>query len=219
MNFDAIPNDLPQYALFVSNLNYKMEEGELRALFEQTGEVLSAKLFTGSDGRRNGMGIVNYKHKMPAVEALQRFGNTQCNGRTLHVEWGKDIAQRFLSGYRPSRGHDRDGQGRRVMRGWQDFRNEGPPGAMPPYGNFRGPWGGAAFPGMPPFQGMPAAMPPGPGGQPPQYVQPGAYPGPGVQMPPSPAQNPGMPPPDYGAMYYMPQPGYQYGQNMGAPMK
>ena len=92
---DNIPDNLPHYPVFVSNLTYSTGEDELRALFSQVPGFLSVRLFTKSDGKRNGMGIVNYKTKQAGYDAIARFANSQFNGRTLRVEWGRELTDKY----------------------------------------------------------------------------------------------------------------------------
>lgn len=169
---DNIPDNLPHYPVFVSNLTYSTGEDELRALFSQVPGFLSVRLFTKSDGKRNGMGIVNYKTKQSGYDAITRFANTQFNGRTLRVEWGRELTDKYDAPNPP-----------RTPRGAP------PPPPPPPE------WGGYQYPyppQYPPYQ-YPGQYeyqyPPYPG----QYQQqPGGYYGyqgyqPPPPMPPSPA--------------------------------
>jgi RNA recognition motif-containing protein len=170
-NFASIPEDLPQYPIYVSNLNYSMEEHELRALFAQTGDIRSARIFTGPNQRKTGSAIVNYRNKASAVRAMRKFNEMFLNGRTIFTEWGKDIAEKYLTPHAPPirRSADRAPQ---------------PPHASIPYP-----------PLPPPHYPPPPSYPAPPQGLPPYSPLPPGYPG---QYPFYPFP---FPPPGYPAQY------------------
>lgn len=72
--------------LFVRNLSYNTTEGELSNLFEQHGQVVSAKIPTDRDtGRPRGFGFVEMATIESAETAIRTLDNTQLNGRTMYV--------------------------------------------------------------------------------------------------------------------------------------
>ena len=65
--------------IFVASLNFRTEEHDLRELFEEYGEVISAKIITDRDtGRSKGFGFVEMENEedgMKAIEELKRSRN------------------------------------------------------------------------------------------------------------------------------------------------
>jgi hypothetical protein len=185
--FSAIPEDLPEYPIYIWNLSYKLEDEDLRALFGRTGDIASCQMFRAPTGRKTGAAIVNYRHKSGAVRAIHEFGEMYLHGRTMHLEWGKDIAAKYLDEHKAPAAHKRPPKA-------LPFR--APPG-FPPQGQFAPP-----PPYLPPAYAAPAYAPPAGaydpawyGGAPPAY---GAYGG-APYAPPYPAPFPAYPPPPYGA--------------------
>ena len=70
--------------IFVGNLPFSATEDEVRALFEQFGDVESVNLVTDREtGRPRGFGFVEMSSG--ADEAIQAIDKTQLGGRTLNV--------------------------------------------------------------------------------------------------------------------------------------
>jgi len=71
--------------IFVSNINYATKDYQLQELFEEFGEVTSAKIITDRDtGRSKGFGFVEMgdAEGQQAVEALNQ---KELNGKVLNV--------------------------------------------------------------------------------------------------------------------------------------
>jgi len=84
--------------LFVANLNYRIEQDELRALFEQYGEVSSMKIVTDRDtGRSKGFGFVDMPDENEAQEAIAALNGMNYAERKLVV---KEAEERKPSGPR-----------------------------------------------------------------------------------------------------------------------
>jgi RNA recognition motif-containing protein len=184
-SFASIPEDLAQYPIYVSNLSYTMEEHELKALFAQTGEILSARVFTGPSQRKTGSAIVNYRSKASAVRAMRKFNEMFLNGRTIYTEWGKDIAEKYLTPQAPP-----------IRRSAE--RTPQPPHVPSPYPPLLQP-----PPQYPPAPQPPPQYPPASQG-PPHYP---SAPQPPAQYPPPPQGYPGQYP-YYPYPYPPPPPGY-----------
>jgi RNA recognition motif-containing protein len=163
--FDAIPEDLPQYPVYICNLPYNIDESEFRSMFAEAGEIITSRLFANPGGRKTGSAIVNYRHKASAVRAFRKFHDFPLNGRTLHLEWGKDVSEKYLHELPPSR-----------RASYREPPREPDPPPMP------------AYPQYQPYDFFAYAYPPAAPPYPPAYPPP--YPGP---MPPYPAAP--MPPP------------------------
>ena len=72
--------------IYVGNLSYQSTESELRELFEQHGEVASAKIITDRDtGRSRGFGFVEMASEAEAEEAIKQLNGADFGGRTLVV--------------------------------------------------------------------------------------------------------------------------------------
>ncbi|KIX13664.1 RNA recognition motif domain-containing protein [Dethiosulfatarculus sandiegensis] len=71
--------------IYVGNLSYSSTDEDLRAAFEQYGEVLSARVITDRDtGRSRGFGFVEMDEGA-ADEAIQAMNGSELQGRALRV--------------------------------------------------------------------------------------------------------------------------------------
>ena len=76
--------------IFISNLNYTTVEQELTALFENYGEVVSAKIITDREsGRSKGFGFVEMANQEDAQKAIAGLNQTDYKSRTLNVAEAK----------------------------------------------------------------------------------------------------------------------------------
>ena len=72
--------------LFVGNMHFATTEGELRALFEQFGEVTRLQVMTDRDtGRSRGFAFVDMADDQAAAKAIAALNGKEVNGRTLNV--------------------------------------------------------------------------------------------------------------------------------------
>ncbi len=72
--------------IFVSNLNFKMTEDQLREEFEKYGDVSSAKIIKDRDsGRSKGFGFVEMPETEDANEAIKELNGAEINGRAIVV--------------------------------------------------------------------------------------------------------------------------------------
>jgi RNA recognition motif-containing protein len=72
--------------LFVSNISKKANEEALRLLFEEFGEVSSAKIITDKFTRESrGFGFVEMNNDADAKVAIQQLSNAEFFGRSLSV--------------------------------------------------------------------------------------------------------------------------------------
>ena len=72
-------------SLFVGNLSWKVKSEDLGALFEQFGDVKSARVLTDREtGRSRGFGFVEME-EANANEALAKLNGTSFQGRDLRV--------------------------------------------------------------------------------------------------------------------------------------
>jgi RNA recognition motif-containing protein len=100
--------------LYVGNLPYSTAENDLRALFEQVGEVAEATVITDREtGRSKGFGFVEMATEEAAQEAIRRFNGYEINNRPLTVNEARPREERSGGGGYGGgrRGGDRDRRG------------------------------------------------------------------------------------------------------------
>ena len=70
--------------IFISNLNYNTVEPELQALFENYGEVESAKIITDREtGRSRGFGFVEMPNNDEALKAIEELNQREFKQKVL----------------------------------------------------------------------------------------------------------------------------------------
>jgi cold-inducible RNA-binding protein len=75
-----------QNKLFVRNLSFGCADGDLKELFTQYGEVISAKVVVDRDtGRGRGFGFVEMSQQQEAEAAIRGLEGTEFGGRTIYV--------------------------------------------------------------------------------------------------------------------------------------
>lgn len=73
--------------LFVSNIDYKITEDELKALFEQYGEVKSLIILKDmEDQKPKGYGFVEMNSNYEGQKAILRLNKRKINDRPLSVQ-------------------------------------------------------------------------------------------------------------------------------------
>jgi RNA recognition motif-containing protein len=72
--------------IYISNLSFKVEDGDLRQLFEEYGEVSSAKVITDRyTGRSRGFGFVEMPDNEAAQKAIDELNQAEYDGKTINV--------------------------------------------------------------------------------------------------------------------------------------
>ncbi len=72
--------------IYVGSLNFKMQESELKEIFEEYGEVTSARIITDKySGRSKGFGFVEMPDETDAKRAIKELNGTEVGGRTIVV--------------------------------------------------------------------------------------------------------------------------------------
>ncbi len=72
--------------LFVSSIAYKTNDDDLKAFFEQVGEVESAKIIMDREsGRSKGFGFVEFVNEDDNQKAIDQLNGKELDGRTLNV--------------------------------------------------------------------------------------------------------------------------------------
>jgi len=79
-----------QTNLFVRNISYRANNEDLQALFEQVGEVTSAKIIFDKETRRSkGFGFVEMAKAEDAEKAIQQLNGADLMGREISVQPAK----------------------------------------------------------------------------------------------------------------------------------
>ncbi|MDR9397685.1 RNA-binding protein [Salibacter sp.] len=81
--------------IFVANLNFKLQEDELLDLFENFGEVSSAKIIIDREtGRSKGFGFVEMDNDDEANSAIADLNGQEVHGREMVVKQAEDRPRR-----------------------------------------------------------------------------------------------------------------------------
>jgi RNA recognition motif-containing protein len=81
--------------IFVGNLSFGTTDDGLRQLFEQYGEVTSAKVITSRDtGRSRGFGFVEMSNDGEGRAAIEGLDSTEFEGRPLRVSEARSQGER-----------------------------------------------------------------------------------------------------------------------------
>ena len=85
--------------LYVGNLPYSVTEAQIRALFEQVGEITEVALIMDREtGRPKGFGFVEMATEQAAQEAIQRFNGYSFEDRNLTVNEARPREERSGGG-------------------------------------------------------------------------------------------------------------------------
>jgi len=88
-----------QKKLFVGGLSYNTDVEEIRELFVQAGEVISANIIKDKfTNQSRGFGFVEMATEAQAVEAIKMFNGKELGGRNLVVNESKPQEKRNFSG-------------------------------------------------------------------------------------------------------------------------
>jgi len=72
--------------IFISNLNFKVGDSDLQQLFEEYGEVSSAKVVTDRyTGRSRGFGFVEMPDNEVAQRAISELNQVEFDGKVITV--------------------------------------------------------------------------------------------------------------------------------------
>ncbi|MCP3929355.1 MAG: RNA-binding protein [Bacteroidetes bacterium] len=73
--------------IFVAKMNFNTQEDDLRQLFEEYGEVSSAKIISDKfTGRSKGFGFVEMPNDEEGTNAINDLNDTDFDGRTIVVK-------------------------------------------------------------------------------------------------------------------------------------
>ncbi len=72
--------------IYVGNLHYDVTGEELKEIFEEYGEVETAKVITDKySGRSKGFGFVEMKNDNEALKSIDELNGTDIKGRNIKV--------------------------------------------------------------------------------------------------------------------------------------
>ncbi|KAI9838371.1 MAG: Protein phosphatase PP2A regulatory subunit B [Sarea resinae] len=71
--------------IYVKNIDSEVTDEEFRELFERYGDITSASIARGDDGKSRGFGFVNFINHENASEAVRALNDTDFKGQNLYV--------------------------------------------------------------------------------------------------------------------------------------
>lgn len=73
--------------IFVANLNFHLKVDNLQKLFEEYGEVISAKIIKDKQtGKSKGFGFIEMPNEEDALRAIEELNGTEIEGRPIVVK-------------------------------------------------------------------------------------------------------------------------------------
>ena len=93
--------------IYVGSLHFKMNEAELKELFEEYGEVASAKIiFDKYSGKSKGFGFVEMPNDAEAKKAIEELNGSEVSGRNIIVNESieRSESKNFIGGDGDRRG-------------------------------------------------------------------------------------------------------------------
>ncbi|MDX9811840.1 MAG: RNA-binding protein [Bacteroidales bacterium] len=94
--------------IYVGSLHFKMSEAELKELFEEYGEVASAKIIIDKySGKSKGFGFVEMPNESEARKAISELNGAEVSGRHIIVNESIERPERRSN----FRGGDNDRRG------------------------------------------------------------------------------------------------------------
>ncbi|MFL2570761.1 MAG: RNA recognition motif domain-containing protein [Parvicellaceae bacterium] len=76
--------------IYVGNLNYKVQEEDVKDVFETYGDVTSVKLISDRvTGRAKGFGFVEMSNDQEALDAIENLDGSQLMEREMRVNQAK----------------------------------------------------------------------------------------------------------------------------------
>ena len=81
--------------LYVGNLPFSATDESLMQMFQQAGQVESARVITDRDtGRKKGFGFVEMSTEQEAADAITKFNGADFEGRSVTVNEARPMAPR-----------------------------------------------------------------------------------------------------------------------------
>jgi RNA recognition motif-containing protein len=100
--------------IFISNLSFRIDDQDLRQLFEEYGDIASAKVIMDRDtGKSRGFGFVEMPNDESAKKAIEELDRAEYDGKVISVSIAKPKTEnkgRSNGGgnFRDRGGRDRD---------------------------------------------------------------------------------------------------------------
>ncbi|HHX32006.1 MAG TPA: RNA-binding protein [Bacteroidales bacterium] len=92
--------------IFVAGLSYQITDADLKELFEEYGEVSSAKIISDRETRRSkGYGFVEMVAEEDGQRAIEELNDAEYDGRTLSVSVARPRTERPAGGNRGGYGN------------------------------------------------------------------------------------------------------------------
>lgn len=86
--------------IFISNLSFRVNDDDLAQLFEEYGQVSSAKVITDkATGRSRGFGFVEMANNEEATRAIEELNQVEYDGRTISVSEAKPREEKPRSSF------------------------------------------------------------------------------------------------------------------------
>jgi RNA recognition motif-containing protein len=108
--------------IYISNLSFKVEDSDLQQLFEEYGEVSSAKVISDRyTGRSRGFGFVEMPNDEAAQKAITELNQAEYDGKVIVVNEARPRDEKSNRGGRSGgeRRHGGGGYGDKQNKRWQ----------------------------------------------------------------------------------------------------
>ena len=91
--------------LYVGNLPFNVNEGQLREMFAEHGEVASVAIIMDREtGRPRGFGFVEMENDADANKAIEALNGSEVDGRSIVVNEARERQSSGGGGFRGGRG-------------------------------------------------------------------------------------------------------------------
>lgn len=81
--------------IYISNLNYSVNDADLNQLFTEYGEISSAKVIMDREsGRSRGFGFVEMPNDSEAQKAIDELNGAEYDGKTISVTVARPRTER-----------------------------------------------------------------------------------------------------------------------------
>jgi RNA recognition motif-containing protein len=95
--------------IFISNLSFRINDDDLKQLFEEYGEITSAKVITDKySGKSRGFGFVEMSDDDSAKKAIEELDKAEYDGKVIAVSIAKPKTETRTNSGSNSYGGNRD---------------------------------------------------------------------------------------------------------------
>jgi RNA recognition motif-containing protein len=103
--------------IYVANLSYDVNDADLKELFDEYGQVSSAKVIMDRmSGRSRGFGFVEMDDNGQGQKAIDELNQCEYDGKVISVNLAKPRTDRREGGYFGGRNNSGDNDSRRNSR-------------------------------------------------------------------------------------------------------